>query len=105
MRQSQSTIAQMVEKTGTLNIPTAPIFRPLLDQARYKAAYGGRGSAKSHFFGEMLVEECVMVPGTRAVCLREFQRNAGSHRRIDQIARRLPQCQYRGRAEFLRTLS
>jgi len=64
----------MVEKTGTLNIPTAPIFRPLLDQARYKAAYGGRGSAKSHFFGEMLVEECVMVPGTRAVCLREVQR-------------------------------
>lgn len=49
----------------------AKVFRPLLEPARYKGAYGGRGSGKSHFFGEHLVEECLAVPGTKAVCIRE----------------------------------
>lgn len=57
-----------------LKIPTARVFRPLLGKARYKGAYGGRGSGKSHFFGEMIVEECQAVKGTRAVCIREVQR-------------------------------
>jgi hypothetical protein len=30
----------------------------MLAPARYKGAYGGRGSGKSHFFGELMVEEC-----------------------------------------------
>ena len=59
---------------GTLKINTARVFKPLLKPARYKGAYGGRGSGKSHFFGEMLVEECVKQPGTRAVCIREVQK-------------------------------
>ena len=59
----------------TLRIPTAPVFRPLLAPARYKGAYGGRGSGKSHFFGELMVEECLMVPGTLAVCIREVQKS------------------------------
>src|SRR5688572_13498310 len=58
----------------TLEIPTARVFRPLLEPSRFKGAYGGRGSGKSHFFGEMLVEECYRVPGTRAVCIREVQK-------------------------------
>ena len=41
-----------------LKIPTAKIFEPLLQPARYKGVYGGRGSGKSHFFGELLVETC-----------------------------------------------
>jgi hypothetical protein len=36
--------------------PTAKVFEPLLAPARYKGLYGGRGSGKSHFFGELLVE-------------------------------------------------
>ena len=60
---------------ATLHIPTAPVFRPLLEPARYKGAYGGRGSGKSHFFGESMVEECLMVPGTLAVCIREVQKS------------------------------
>jgi phage terminase large subunit len=60
---------------ATLRIPTAPVFRPLLAPARYKGAYGGRGSGKSHFFGESMVEECLMVPGTLAVCIREVQKS------------------------------
>jgi phage terminase large subunit len=58
----------------TLQIETARVFQPLLKPARYKGGHGGRGSGKSHFFGELLVEECLRVPGTRAVCIREYQR-------------------------------
>jgi len=58
-----------------LRIKTAEVFAPLLDPARYKGAHGGRGSGKSHFFGELLVEECIRVPGTRAVCIREYQKS------------------------------
>jgi phage terminase large subunit len=32
-----------------LTIDTARIFEPLLEPARYKGAWGGRGSAKSWF--------------------------------------------------------
>jgi phage terminase large subunit len=61
-------------KSSTLKIPTARVFQPLLEPARYKGAWGGRGSGKSHFFGEMVCEECMMVRSTRAVCIREVQR-------------------------------
>ena len=59
----------------TLRIPTAPVFKPLLQPARYLGAWGGRGSGKSNFFGELLVEECLRVPGTLAVCIREVQKS------------------------------
>jgi phage terminase large subunit len=59
---------------ATLRIETAPVFEPLLAPARYKGAWGGRGSGKSHFFAELLVEECLAQPGTRAICIREVQR-------------------------------
>lgn len=59
-----------------LQIPTARVFLPLLAPGmRYRGVYGGRGSGKSHFLGELLVEECMAVPGTRAVCIREIQRS------------------------------
>ena len=50
------------------------MFAPLLTPARYKGAWGGRGSGKSHFFGELLVETCQAERGTLAVCIREAQR-------------------------------
>jgi microcystin-dependent protein len=66
-----------------LKIPTAKIFEPLLAPARYKGAYGGRGSGKSHFFGELLVECCQAQRGTSAVCIREAQRSlAQSSKRL-----------------------
>lgn len=58
----------------TLRIPTARVFKPLLQPARYKGGFGGRGSGKSHFFGELLVEECQGTRGTLGVCIREVQR-------------------------------
>jgi phage terminase large subunit len=51
------------------------VFLPLLSPARYKGAHGGRGSGKSYFFARLLVEECVAQLGTRAVCIREFQKS------------------------------
>jgi phage terminase large subunit len=66
-----------------LKIPTARVFEPLLRPARYKAAFGGRGSGKSHFFGELLVESCQAERGTLAVCIREAQRTlAQSSKRL-----------------------
>jgi phage terminase large subunit len=66
-----------------LRIATARVFEPLLAPARYKAVYGGRGSGKSHFFGELLVEICQAERGTSAVCIREAQRTlAQSSKRL-----------------------
>ena len=60
---------------ATLRIETALVFEPLLEPARYKGAWGGRGSGKSHFFAELLIEECLAVKGTRAVSIREVQKS------------------------------
>jgi hypothetical protein len=66
-----------------LKIPTARVFEPLLARARYKGVHGGRGSGKSHFFGELLVETCQAERGTLAVCIREAQRTlAQSSKRL-----------------------
>ncbi len=51
------------------------MFKPLLTPSRYKGAYGGRGSGKSHFFAEKLVEDCLEAPGLLAVCIREVQKS------------------------------
>lgn len=57
-----------------LQIDTPEAFEPLLYPARYKGAYGGRGSGKSHFFAELLIERCILGK-TDAVCVREIQRS------------------------------
>jgi len=68
---------------SVLKIPTAKIFEPLLVPARYKGVFGGRGSGKSHFFGELLVEICEVGRGTLAVCIRETQKTlAQSSKRL-----------------------
>lgn len=66
-----------------LNIQTPRVFVPLLDdKARYLGAHGGRGSGKSHFFGEMLIERSIMRK-TDAVCVREVQKS------LDQSVKKL----------------
>jgi phage terminase large subunit len=57
-----------------LRIQTPEVFEPLLAPARYLGAWGGRGSGKSHFFAELLIERCLMGK-TDAVCVREVQRS------------------------------
>ena len=63
-----------------LAIDTAEVFSPLLEPARYKGAYGGRGSGKSQFFGGLGIEDAMRWPGDageglRMVCIREVQKS------------------------------
>jgi hypothetical protein len=58
-----------------LEIKTPRAFTSFLTPKRYKAAYGGRGSGKSHFFAEEIVDAAVRRPGLRAVCVREVQKS------------------------------
>lgn len=57
-----------------LIIDTPEVFQPLLLPSRYKGAHGGRGSGKSHFFAERMVEEH-MAGKIDTVCIREVQRS------------------------------
>ncbi|TXG78394.1 PBSX family phage terminase large subunit [Candidatus Dojkabacteria bacterium] len=59
---------------SVLQIQTPEVFAPLLEPARYKGVWGGRGSGKSWFFAELLLESCIIKP-TRAVCIREVQKS------------------------------
>jgi phage terminase large subunit len=68
-------------RTLTIEVPRA--FRPLLQPARYKGAWGGRGSAKSWFFASQLVSLFVRQPDTRFACIREVQKS------LDQSVKRL----------------
>jgi phage terminase large subunit len=59
---------------STLKIETPRVFLPLLEYSRYKGLHGGRGSGKSHFFAEALIEQCLLEK-TDAVCVREIQKS------------------------------
>ena len=59
----------------TLKLNVGRSFAPFLKPARYKGAYGGRGSGKSHFFAELLVARANSQLGFRAACLREVQKS------------------------------
>lgn len=68
---------------SVLDIPTAEVFLPLLEPARYKGVWGGRGSGKSHFFGGLLVEDHLAEKGLLSVCIREVQKSlAQSSKRL-----------------------
>lgn len=64
-----------------LHLKTAAVFEPLLEPARDKVAKGGRGSGKSHFLAELLIEDSLAEPGNgggeglRSVCIREVQKD------------------------------
>ena len=58
-----------------LDIDTPPWAVPLLSPSRYKGAHGGRGSGKSHFFAELLVEEHTANQNQKSVCIREVQKS------------------------------
>lgn len=57
-----------------------PVFGPLTQASRYKGAYGGRGSGKSHFFAELMLGRALQVfqqqgRGFRGLCCREIQKS------------------------------
>jgi phage terminase large subunit len=68
-----------------VDVPEA--FEPLLQPARYKGAYGGRGGAKSWFFAAQIVLKAFTGPH-RIVCIREVQHTLRESAR-DLIAARI----------------
>src|ERR1043165_4491661 len=85
-----------------LTIETTKVFEPLVkaDGARYLGAWGGRGSGKSWFFAEKLVERALLQPGLRAVCVRDAEFNVtvvpnqgsgAAAMRIEAVRRLFPQ--------------
>lgn len=58
-----------------LAIQTPEVFAPFLKPARYKGAYGGRGSGKSHFFATLGVAKALSKPRFRLLCVREVQKS------------------------------
>ena len=77
-------------KPQPLEIQTLPVFAPLLQDSRFKGAWGGRGSGKSHFFAELGVERCLIRPGASGVCIREVQRDLKESAKLlleDKISR------------------
>lgn len=54
----------------------------MLQPARYLGAHGGRGSGKSYFFAEMVIERSILAK-TDIVCVREIQRT------LDQSVKKL----------------
>lgn len=56
---------------------------PFLQPARYKAIHGGRGSGKSHFVGEYIIEAHILNQNESTVCVREVQKT------LDQSVKRL----------------
>ena len=94
-----------------LRIETPRVFVHLLEPSRYKGAKGGRGSGKSHFFAERLVEDCVnhaadFGEGMLAVCIREIQAtlNESAKRLItDKINKLFPHQGFKVYKDVIRT--
>jgi phage terminase large subunit len=55
---------------SSLVLDTPEVFEPLLQAARYKGAWGGRGSGKSHFYADLWLDESLRSK-LDFVCLRE----------------------------------
>ena len=80
---------------SVLKIQTAEVFLPLLEPADWKGAHGGRGSGKTHFFGELAIDEALRFPGDfgeglRLICIREVQKDLSQSSKLiieDKIAK------------------
>lgn len=61
------------QDAASLVIEHADVFTPLCAPARFKGAYGGRGSGKSHFAADQVIIKCMSMYNARVICLREVQ--------------------------------
>ena len=64
-----------LDDNGNLTIETPRHLEPMLYPKRYKGLKGGRGSGKSHFFAEDVVERMIIDPHHCVVCIREIQKS------------------------------
>lgn len=58
-----------------LRIQTPKVFKPLYQPGRYKGAWGGRGSGKSHDRAGALIDDSLVERGLLSVCIREVQKS------------------------------
>lgn len=63
-----------VAERPVLDVEVLPVFGPVDVPSRYIGLYGGRGSAKSHYFATRMVEQNIYRK-VDCVCLREIQRS------------------------------
>jgi phage terminase large subunit len=54
-----------------LDFPVARAFAPLLQPARFKGTWGGRGSGKSWFWADQAID--ALLEGLNVLCIREVQ--------------------------------
>jgi phage terminase large subunit len=59
----------------TLQLQTPEWALPLLEASRYKGAWGGRGSGKSHMMAELMIEAHIIDQKRASVCVREIQKS------------------------------
>jgi len=57
-----------------MEIKTPEVFESLLEPSRYKGIFGGRGSGKSWFFAEAMIEQHI-IKKINSVCVREIQKS------------------------------
>ena len=77
-----------MQKTLKINTPRWAV--PLTSPSRYKGAWGGRGSGKSHTFAELMIEEHIIDQRRRSVCVREIQKS------LNQSVKRLLETKIEG---------
>lgn len=58
-----------------LHLKGPKVFKPLYQPARYKGAWGGRGSGKSHDRASALIDDSLYERGMLSVCIREVQKS------------------------------
>lgn len=64
-----------IVKAFTLEVDMPEWGEELLAPCQFKGISGGRGGAKSHFFGELMIIEHVRDPNRQSVCIREVQKS------------------------------
>ena len=85
--ETSSTPSPSPSSARNTNVDVPEAFEPLLQPARYKGAFGGRGGAKSWFFANQVVLKAFTAP-VRIVCIREVQHTLRESAR-DLIASRI----------------
>ena len=65
VRRAPSVSIRILAEILMLTIDTARVFEPFKAPSRYKGAWGGRGSGKSHYMAGAIVEYCLLHPGAR----------------------------------------
>jgi len=58
-----------------MNRKIPKVFAPLKKKSRYKGAKGGRGSGKSYFFADEIIQRLVRNPNLNVACMREVQKS------------------------------